>query len=250
MEESQVNLIIAQIRDEYGAEPEFLWPERYPTYCIFRHGNNKKWFALVGDVSGKSLGMDSDKKVDIINLKFDNGQALDFAENTPGVFPAYHMNKQHWISVLLDGTVALPEILDLIDISFRTTASKKQRDKVRPPKDWLIPANPKYYDVIEAFRHEKEIRWKQGAGIRTGDTVFMYVAAPVSAILYRCKVTQTDIPYRGRNKDVNIKTLMMIRLEKCYDPQEFTFRRLNEEFNIFAVRGPRSVPNSLLAALA
>ena len=189
-------------------------------------------------------------RVDVLNIKLDDLFLRDILLQKEGILPGYHLSRGNWISILLDGTVALPEILDLIDISFRTTASKKQRDKVRPPKEWLIPANPKYYDVIEAFRHEKEIRWKQGAGIRTGDTVFMYVAAPVSAILYRCKVTQTDIPYRGRNKDVNIKTLMMIRLEKCYDPQEFTFRRLNEEFNIFAVRGPRSVPNSLLAALA
>ena len=94
MKESQVNLIIAQIQDEYGAEPEFLWPERYPTYCIFRHSNNKKWFALVGRIEWKSLGRDGKELVDIINLKFDNGQALDFAENTPGVYPAYHMNKK------------------------------------------------------------------------------------------------------------------------------------------------------------
>ena len=237
------------INEQYGVEAEFPW-DRDDTSAVYRHRDNKKWFALIMNVRRDKLGLSGDGYVAAMNLKIDDINIHEMLITEDGIFPGYHMNKQHWISVLLDGTVALPEILDLIDISFRTTASKKQRDKVRPPKDWLIPANPKYYDVIEAFRHEKEIRWKQGAGIRTGDTVFMYVAAPVSAILYRCKVTQTDIPYRGRNKDVNIKTLMMIRLEKCYDPQEFTFRRLNEEFNIFAVRGPRSVPNSLLAALA
>ena len=210
-------------------------------------GSGDSFLAELG-LSGMIRNVSS--RVDVLNIKLDDLFLRDILLQKEGILPGYHLSRGNWISILLDGTVALPEILDLIDISFRTTASKKQRDKVRPPKDWLIPANPKYYDVIEAFRHEKEIRWKQGAGIRTGDTVFMYVAAPVSAILYRCKVTQTDIPYRGRNKDVNIKTLMMIRLEKCYDPQEFTFRRLKEEFNIFAVRGPRSVPNSLLAALA
>ncbi len=277
------------MKKKYKAEPEFLW-KRFPDYAVFRHQDNRKWFAIIMDVPAEKLGLPASygsgpavtetygggkageesgsgdsfiaelglsgmirnvsSRVDVLNIKLDDLFLRDILLQKEGILPGYHLSRGNWISILLDGTVALPEILDLIDISFRTTASKKQRDKVRPPKDWLIPANPKYYDVIEAFRHEKEIRWKQGAGIRTGDTVFMYVAAPVSAILYRCKVTQTDIPYRGRNKDVNIKTLMMIRLEKCYDPQEFTFRRLNEEFNIFAVRGPRSVPNSLLAALA
>ena len=66
---------------------------------------------------------------------------------------------------------------------------------IRPPKEWLIPSNPKYYDIIHAFDDTDEIDWKQGAGIKTGDTVFMYVGSPVSAVLYKCKVTETDIPY-------------------------------------------------------
>ena len=121
MEESQVNLIIAQIRDEYGAEPEFLWPERYPTYCIFRHSNNKKWFALVGRIEWKSLGRDGKELVDIINLKFDNGQALDFAENTPGVDPVYHMNKKHWITIALDGTLSNEMVMELVKKSYLLT---------------------------------------------------------------------------------------------------------------------------------
>ncbi len=121
MKESQASNITTHIRDEYGAEPEFLWPERYPTYCIFRHGNNKKWFALVGDVSGKCLGMNSSEKVDIINLKFDNGQALDFAENTPGAYPAYHMNKRHWITIALDGTLSNEVVMELVKKSYFLT---------------------------------------------------------------------------------------------------------------------------------
>ena len=121
MKESQVNLIIAQIQDEYGAEPEFLWPERYPTYCIFRHGGNKKWFALIGRVEWKSLGRDGKELVDIINLKFDNGQALDFAENTPGAYPAYHMNKRHWITIALDGTLSNEVAMELVKKSYFLT---------------------------------------------------------------------------------------------------------------------------------
>ena len=244
--------IYRYMKKKYKAEPEFLW-KRFPDYAVFRHQDNRKWFAIIMDVPAEKLGLPASygsgpavtetygggkageesgsadsfiaelclsgmirnvsSRIDVLNIKLDDLFLRDILLQKEGILPGYHLSRGNWISILLDGTVALPEILDLIDISFRTTASKQQRDKVRPPKDWLIPANPKYYDVIEAFHHEKEIRWKQGAGIRTGDTVFMYVAAPVSA-------------------------------------QEFTFRRLNEEFNIFAVRGPRSVPNSLLAALA
>lgn len=66
-------------------------------------------------------GMDSSEKVDIINLKFDNGQALDFAENTPGVYPAYHMNKKHWITIALDGTLSNEMVMELVKKSYLLT---------------------------------------------------------------------------------------------------------------------------------
>ena len=160
-----------------------------------------------------------------------------------GILPAYHMNKQHWITVLLDGTVPQDKVFDLIDMSFVATASAKKKTKVRGPKEWIIPANPKFYDIIHAFDNEDEIDWKQGSGIKVGDTVFMYVAAPVSAIMYKCKVIETDIPYKYQAENLTIKLL------KRYDPEEFTFDVLKEEYGIFAVRGPRGIPHSLSEAL-
>jgi hypothetical protein len=77
----------------------------------------------------------------------------------------------------------------------------------------------------------------------------MYVAAPVSAVLYKCKVMETDLPYEHENKYITIKALMKIRLQKRYAPDRFTFDTLKEEYGIYAVRGPRGIPNSLSAAL-
>ena len=73
----------------------------------------------------------------------------------------------------------------------------------------------------------------------------MYVGAPVSAILYKCKVTETDIPYQFQREGLTIRSLMKIRLLKRYDPSRFTFDVLNEQYRIFAVRGPRGVPEDL-----
>jgi len=166
-----------------------------------------------------------------------------------GIMPAYHMNKQHWITVLLDGTVQDEKVCNLIDMSFLATASAKKKEKFRPPKEWIIPANPKYFDIIHAFDDTDTINWKQGAGIRKGDTVFMYVAAPVSAVMYKCKVIETDIPYDHENKYITIRTLMKIRLQKRYNPERFTFEVLGADYGIYAVRGPRGIPNSLSEAL-
>ena len=129
------------------------------------------------------------------------------------------------------------------------TASVKKKEKVRPPKEWIIPSNPKYYDIIHAFDETDVIDWKQGAGIKKGDTVFMYVGAPVSAVLYKCKVMETNIPYQYQDRNLTIKALMKIQLLKRYAPEQFTFEVLKSEYGIFAVRGPRCIPDSLSTAL-
>jgi predicted DNA-binding protein (MmcQ/YjbR family) len=201
------------------------------------------------NVQGDRVGVPETEYVDVINLKVDDMFFRDMIIQEEGIMPAYHMNKMHWISVLLDGTVPEEKVFNLIDMSFLATASAKKKEKIRPPKEWIIPANPKYFDIVHAFDNTDTINWKQGAGIKKGDTVFMYVAAPVSAVLYKCKVLETDIPYEHENKYISIKALMKIRLQKCYAPDRFTFEVLKEEYGIFAVRGPRGIPNSLSAAL-
>ena len=128
-------------------------------------------------------------------------------------------------------------------------AGVKKKEKVRPPKEWIIPSNPKFYDIIHAFDNTDTIDWKQGAGIRKGDMVFMYVGAPVSAVLYKCEVTGTDIPFQYQDRNLTITALMKIRLLKRYAPDQFTFEKLKTEYGVYAVRGPRGIPDSLSAAL-
>ena len=77
----------------------------------------------------------------------------------------------------------------------------------------------------------------------------MYVGSPVSAIWYKCQVTETDIPFQYDDGHVRLTSLMKIKLQKRYGSDRFTFKILNDEFGIFAVRGPRGVPDSLSEAL-
>ena len=119
---TQVSKVIEYIKSEYGAKPEFLWPDRYPSYAVFRHSDNQKWFALVATISGKSLGLNGDKEIDVINLKFDKDQTYDFAETSDHIFPAYHMNKNNWITVWLDGTLPNGLIFELIKKSYLLSA--------------------------------------------------------------------------------------------------------------------------------
>ncbi|MBR3166038.1 MAG: MmcQ/YjbR family DNA-binding protein [Lachnospiraceae bacterium] len=241
-------MVYDYIKQKYKVLPEYPW-RKYGGNAVFRHSDNNKWFALVMDIQRDRVGLAGEEYVDVINLKVDDMFFRDLIIQENGIMPAYHMNKMHWISVLLDGTVPEERVFDLIDMSFLATASAKKKEKIRPPKEWIIPANPKYFDIIHAFDDKDTINWKQGAGIKKGDTVFMYVGAPVSAVLYKCKVMETGIPYERENKYITIKALMRIRLQKRYAPDRFTFEVLKSEYGIYAVRGPRGIPDSLSAAL-
>ena len=103
----------------YGAQPEHLWL-RYPSFSVFRHGHNRKWFAVVMTVRASCLGIEGAGTVDIVNLKCGRENYFNVTE-TAGVYPAYHMCKGQWISVLLDGTVSAEKLKELIDLSHRLT---------------------------------------------------------------------------------------------------------------------------------
>ncbi|MBQ8076706.1 MAG: MmcQ/YjbR family DNA-binding protein [Oscillospiraceae bacterium] len=240
--------VFEYVKKKYKASPEHLWM-RFPDYAIFRHSDNEKWFALVMTVKKKNLGLAGEDAVEILNVKLPSPLLADLLTQQPGYFRGYHISRGNWVSILLDGSVPFAELCKWIDESYLTTASKATKQKLRSPKEWIIPANPKYYDIEAAFEAADEIDWKQGKGIKQGDTVFMYVAAPVSAILYQCKVTKTDIPFRYNDGKVQMKALMKIKLQKRYPRDRFTFDRLGRDYGIFAVRGPRGIPEDLSEAL-
>ena len=62
-------------------------------------------------------------------------------------------------------------------------------------------------------------------------------------------MTKTDIPLRYDNGEVRMSAVMRIKLQKRYEPDRFTFDVLGREYGIFAVRGPRGIPESLSKAL-
>lgn len=240
--------VFKYVKKKYGIEEDYPLPTA-PAFPVMRHPDNRKWFAIIMDVPREKLGLDGTERVDVINVKLGDPMLADMLVQQDGYFRGYHISRGNWISIILDGTVLLEEICKWIDESFLVTASKQKKQKYRPPKEWIVPANPKYYDIEHAFDTDVEIDWKQGAGIKTGDTVFMYVAAPVSAILYKCRVTTTDIPYDYADKNLTITALMKIKLLKRYRSDKFTFDVLKDKYGIFAVRGPRGVPHSLSEAL-
>ena len=111
--------VLNYIKEKYDVEPAFLW-EKFPETAALRHWKTLKWFGVMMTVQKKKLGIASDGEVEALVLKCDPiliGTLID----GKGYLPAYHMNKEHWITVLLDGSVPENEIYDLIDLSYSLT---------------------------------------------------------------------------------------------------------------------------------
>ena len=107
--------------DTYGTAPDYPFEDDLET-AVLRHADNKKWYAIVMRVSRQKFGFDSDDAADVVNLKLPTEMFGSFGADD-GVYPAYHMNKLHWISVLLPD--ASEELLRfLLNISFEATRKK------------------------------------------------------------------------------------------------------------------------------
>ncbi len=111
--------IIQYAMDQQGAEPEHLWA-RYPDYTVLRHANNRKWYALFMGIERGKLGLPGEDVVNILNVKC-NPLLLGSLLGSKGFLPAYHMNKDKWITVLLDGSIPKDEIMMLLNMSYDLT---------------------------------------------------------------------------------------------------------------------------------
>ena len=92
--------LLAHVRQKYATSPEFLWP-RQPRYAVLRHAENGKWYGVLMNVRLRCLNLPGTGEVDVVNLKSSSVPDM-LLSGVAGAFPAYHMNKKHWISVRLD----------------------------------------------------------------------------------------------------------------------------------------------------
>ena len=115
----------AYIRNHYSTEPDYPWADT-PRAAVFRHANNRKWFALMMEVPRDKLGLAGAEKLDIVNFKCDP-ILIASLRGEPGIFPAYHMNKSSWITAALDGSVSTETIELLLDVSYELTMPKTRR---------------------------------------------------------------------------------------------------------------------------
>ena len=214
-------------------------------YGVFRFPDNRKWYALIMNIKRSLLEGDSDEKIDIVNLKVYPTE-LSSSLAKKGIYPAYHMKKTSWVSITLDDTLTDEEIMKYMDMS-RNLAIGSGSNSQRPLSidHWVIPANPKYYDVDEAFKKRNIIEWKQTSKVNKGDIVYLYVGAPVSSVRYICEVTESDIPFNYKDENIKITHVMKIRKLKTLRKGLIDIKKVRE-LGVHNVQGPRKATKELI----
>ena len=107
--------IFEYVQKQYGTVPEYLW-SKSPDSVVLRHKNGK-WYAVFMTVEKSKLGLEGNDLVAIMDVKCDPEMTRMIIQ-TYGFLPGYHMNKQHCITILLDGSVSEAKILDFLDMSY------------------------------------------------------------------------------------------------------------------------------------
>lgn len=112
---SQTKDVMKYIRATFFDAPEFLFMDS--DTAVFRKGERKKWYAVVMTISKRKLGINSDDIVEVLNVKL-NPDEIALLTDRVSYFPAYHMNKKHWCTIPLDGTLETDEICFRINESY------------------------------------------------------------------------------------------------------------------------------------
>ena len=101
---------------KFGTEPEAPW-EDSPDAYTFKTAKRNKWYALFMTIPYKSLGLVAKGTLDVVNIKLPPEKVLDLIDRVH-FYPAYHMNKKHWITIVLDKEVDEPLVQQLLEESY------------------------------------------------------------------------------------------------------------------------------------
>lgn len=116
------NELIQYIQQEYICEIDYPW-EKYPDYVVIRRRDNQKWFASIFTIIGYQVGLDTNEPMDVVNLKCEPDLIPTLIRES-GIYPVYHMNKQHWISVDIERYEDEEKLKMLVDMSYRLSRAR------------------------------------------------------------------------------------------------------------------------------
>ena len=151
------------------------------------------------------------------------------------------MNKKHWVTAILDGTIEDETLKELL-LKSRSLVTKK----LSLNHHWVIPANPSVYDIDNAFVKSELMYWKQKLNYQINDYVFIYYGMPYGELRYLCRVVEKDVIFHDKSgKRCDEETYICLQMIHFFDDHQLT-RKFISDFGLTNIRGARSMPQELI----
>ena len=216
----QSNRLSNMIYKKYGKKPIFKWENT--DAAVFE--NNEKWFGIIMNVDRNKFS-DLTGETEVLNIKLDRHK-VDKLINNKGFYPAYHMNKKSWITIVLDDTLSDDYIMNLIDESYSYTVG------ILKSSEWVMPLNPGYFDIFHYFDSTDVYYWDRRKSFKKGDIVYMYVTKPVGSIMYKCVIDDVTDDFT------------VVRKICKYEEGKYSLDIL-KKYGLSSVRSTRHIPLAL-----
>lgn len=123
----QANRLAQKIYEKYGDQPSFPW-DKFDGYGVFKNPDNNKWYALIMNINFSKLEQNKSGATDVVNLKL-RPEKIPNLIGQKGFYPAYHMNKKNWITIVLDDSVEDKLLFELTDESHAFTFGKIKKSR-------------------------------------------------------------------------------------------------------------------------
>ncbi|MDO4996719.1 MAG: MmcQ/YjbR family DNA-binding protein [Bacilli bacterium] len=120
---NQTKQVIDYIKNKYNINLEYLW-EKYDDTAIVRNNCNNKWFGIIMKINKNKLDNSTNNLIEVLDLSYYKNRVDEVIDNK-SIYPGYHMNKKSWITVILDNSMNINDIYNLIDISYEISKMKK-----------------------------------------------------------------------------------------------------------------------------
>ena len=210
-------------------------------FTAYKPNDCDKMYALMFTIGKRKLDKTCDDEyVDAVNIKVEPSKVEDLLQ-LHGFYPAYHMNKKHWVTAILDDTIKDETLKELL-----LKARDLVGNRLLHNHYWVIPANPAVYDIDAGFVQSDLMYWKQKLNYQINDYVFIYYGMPFGELRYLCKVVERDIVFHD-DLDKESDNEMFICLQKIhfFEDHQLT-RNFISNFGLTNIRGARSMPQELI----
>lgn len=114
---SQSCAVIDYAKSKYESKLEFLWP-KFPD-AILRRNDNHKWYAVLFKLPKEKIGFIGGEEIEIIDVRI-TPEKMETIIDGEHFLPGYHMNKKHWLTIVLDGFLDDSDLFSYLDESYRS----------------------------------------------------------------------------------------------------------------------------------